>query len=79
MVTATEFQREYLTLLWAGVPEPRARIEAVKKISFGTHRMPLGYTEFEVDLGGWTTVDLGGKLGVQKRVPTSIEVTVRKP
>jgi hypothetical protein len=56
-----------------------AKIEAVKRTSFGKHRMGLGYTEFEVELEGSATVDLGGELGVRKNVPTSIEVTARKP
>jgi hypothetical protein len=71
------FQREYVTLLLDGVSEPRARIEAIHKISFGRHRADLGYTELEVELSNWSTVDLGGKLGT-RRVPSSIEITARR-
>jgi hypothetical protein len=73
------FQREYVRLLSSGAKPNVAKIEAVKRISFGQHRMALGYTDFEVDLEGFATVDLGAEFGVRKNVPTSIEVTARKP
>jgi hypothetical protein len=68
-----------MRLINAKVPEETARIEAVKRISFGEHRVNNGYTDFKVALDGFTTVDLGGDLGVQRRVPTSIEVEARSP
>ena len=73
------YQREYKMLVNNGVEEPIARIEAIKQISFGEHRIARGYSVFNVTLSGWSKVDLGPGLGVQKRVPTSIEVEARKP
>jgi hypothetical protein len=51
-------------------------IAAVKNISFGKHRIALGYDQFKVNFQRFRDVDLPG-YGVQQ-VPTLIYVEVRK-
>ncbi|MBX3155260.1 MAG: DUF4157 domain-containing protein [Deltaproteobacteria bacterium] len=75
------FWREYVRLLDAKVPEGDARVAAVKEISFGKHRIALGFTDFEVTFRPDEppiSADLGGSLGVRP-VPPTINVTARKP
>jgi hypothetical protein len=40
-----------------------------RPISFGSNRMDMGYTQFEVTLDKFRSVDLGRDLGVQSHVP----------
>ncbi len=70
------FQTEYHELLSAGVPSEEAAVTAIKKVSFGKHRIAAGYSDFEVTLKDTEWVELEG-FGRQK-VPKKISVTARR-
>ncbi len=73
------FQREYFRAMKEqGLPEAEARLAAIRRISFGKHRIAFGYDDFEVILDPYKQkgVDLGPPYGFQ-RVPDYIEVIAR--
>ena len=74
------FQREYYRAMHEQkLPESEARLAAIRRISFGKHRMPLGYDDFEVKFleDKLAQVDLGPPYGLQT-VPDSIQVIARQ-
>ena len=74
------FQKEYhRALVEQGLPESEARLAAIRRISYGKHRIALGYDDFTVEFraGAWKDVNLGPPYGVQK-VPDKIDVIARQ-
>lgn len=72
------FQREYARLRDAGVSEEVAALEAVKRTSYGGHRLDAGFTKLTVRLGDPGPVDLGKGRGI-KEVPRTVDVLAEKP
>ena len=71
------FQTEFYKLRMADMAPDQAAVEAVKKISFGKHRIAAGYSDFSVEIRGTEVVDLGTEMGKQ-RVPKKISVVARR-
>lgn len=68
------FQREfYLAKTRDGLAEYDAAQQAIRRISFGRHRVAAGYDQFVVNMKMKELVDLGPGIGKQ-RVPRDIEV-----
>jgi hypothetical protein len=72
------FQREYARLTDDNVPPDVVAIEAVKRISYGQHRIAEGFTKLTVHTDQPVPVDLGKGFGI-KDVPMTIDVLAEKP
>jgi hypothetical protein len=72
------FQREYVRARdEQGLPEEEAKLAAIRRISFGKHRMAFGYDDFEVKLGDKMEIDIGPPYGVRE-VPMTVAVIARQ-
>ncbi|TMQ26015.1 MAG: hypothetical protein E6J90_04885 [Deltaproteobacteria bacterium] len=72
------FQREYVRLREEGVPAEVAKVEAVRRISYGIHRIDEGFTKLTVDVLTEEDVNLGEPFGT-RYVPTDITILAEKP
>jgi hypothetical protein len=72
------FQREYARLIEFGVSPQQAIQTAVKKTSFGRHRISEGFTELTVRTTQPEPIDLGEGFGVRD-VPATIDVVAERP
>jgi hypothetical protein len=72
------FQREYVRArIEQGLPEEEAKLAAIRRISFGRHRIAFGYDDFDVKLGNEVELDIGPPYGLQK-VPETVDVIARQ-
>ncbi len=73
MSNKLNFQTEFYRLTTVeGIARDEAAVQAIKNISFGSHRAGAGYGDFEVKLTGTVVVEL--KDFGKQRVPKSISV-----
>jgi hypothetical protein len=71
------FQTEYYKLTAIDkLSRDEAAVEAIKRISFGEHRIAAGYDDFTVKLNGFERVNLKGY--GEQRVPKTIRVIARR-
>jgi hypothetical protein len=71
------FQREWYKATTAQLSDDDAAQAAIRKVSYGKHRVALGYDCFEVSVDRWEWVDLGPGLGV-RHVPTGVDVLAHR-
>ena len=73
------FQTEFAKIRKStrGLGSAQIAQQAIRSVSFGRHRMELGYRNFEITLGDEVELDLGSPLGVVE-VPRSVDVVAKK-
>jgi len=73
------FQREYARLIELGAkPGAATAVDAVKKISYGRHRLAENFSRISVRINDPAKVDLGEGFGIRS-VPTEIDVLAEMP
>jgi hypothetical protein len=72
------FQVEWFRHRQLGLSPDEAALAAIKNISFGRHRLALGYDKFSIEMDPNRFIDVDLPSYGRQTVPDRIEVEVRK-